>query len=182
MEDGVGKKIVEALKMQDNGLDYNNSTQPVSFDFENYETSDNGQGEQAVATRLTPASIESAFQQSLENNLDNTQIEVPADDYEYPANVKVLKQLITKLPVGVSKQTGALIIKQTMEALGISIRSVIEEARQVQKTLNNNAIEYQNTIADYKRQISMMELKSQQCQRQAASMNDVIGLFINTGV
>ena len=38
-----------------------------------------------------------------------------------------LKQLITKLPAGVTKQTGATIIKQTMEALGVSMTALLQE-------------------------------------------------------
>ena len=51
-----------------------------------------------------------------------------------------LKKLIAKLPSGVTRQTGAQIIKQTMEALGISMKSVLQDAQQVQENLKVSAI------------------------------------------
>ena len=79
-----------------------------------------------------------------------------------------------------SKQTGALIIKQTMEALGISMGTVLQEAKHVQETLTNNSVECQNNIVEYRKQIGILEAKSQNYQRQAAVMNDIINLFIQT--
>ena len=52
--------------------------------------------------------------------------------FEIPSNVAVLKKLISQLPSGVTRQTGAQIIKQTMEALGISMKSVLQDAQAVQ--------------------------------------------------
>lgn len=124
--------------------------------------------------------VDTAFQQSLAQNLGSAYTSVQ-DDFDYPANVAVLKQLIGKLPAGVSKQTGAIIIKQTMEALGISMKSVIQEAQQVQQTLTNNTKECQASIVEYRKQIGILEAKSQQYQRQYAVMNDIISLFIQTG-
>ena len=125
--------------------------------------------------------IDNVFAQSLAQNLGANSFNQLQDDFNYPTNVAVLKQLISKLPTGVSRQTGAIIIKQTMEALGISMQSVIQEAQQVQETLKNNAREYQAGIVEYRKQIGILEAKSQQAQRQAAVMNEIISLFINTG-
>ena len=66
--------------------------------------------------------------------------------FEIPSNVAVLKKLISQLPSGVTRQTGAQIIKQTMEALGISMKSVLQDAQAVQEKLNNSAKECQATI------------------------------------
>lgn len=124
--------------------------------------------------------VDTAFQQSLVQNLGTSAYAQMQDDFDYPANVAVLKQLIAKLPSGVSKQTGALIIKQTMEALGISMGTVLQEAKHVQETLTNNSVECQNNIVEYRKQIGILEAKSQNYQRQAAVMNDIINLFIQT--
>jgi len=133
-----------------------------------------------AAVQAQPQSvIDNAFNQSLSQNLGINYAQ--NDDFNYPANVAVLKQLIAKLPAGVSKQTGALIIKQTMEALGISMGGVLQEAKQVQETLIANAKEYQNNIVEYRKQIGILEAKAQQSQNQAAVMNDIINLFIQTG-
>lgn len=243
MNDGVGKKIVEALKMQGTGQangevfiaeepvaveqdsdmlpeeDTNNveeSDFAYSEEYQDAQASDfyNSQYEetsiysepqimpniqtsipqsterqmqiksqlqfQAATQGSAPQSfIDSAFNQSVAQNLGTNYVPVQ-DDFEYPANVAVLKQLIAKLPTGVSKQTGALIIKQTMEALGISMGSVLQEAKQVQETLSANSKECQNSIVEYRKQIGILEAKAQNYQRQASIMNDIINLFIQT--
>ena len=223
MNDGVGKKIVEALKMQPEDFSENESFEseeeqrfdnPVmtdpsdamlidsessDFDTSNEDnfgnsvphvsdTPNNTSNMQLkIQSQLREAQyqhepsssfVDSAFQQSLAQNLGFAPMQ---DDFEYPVNVAVLKQLIGKLPAGVSKQTGAIIIKQTMEALGISMKTVIQEAQQVQETLANNARECQANIVEYRKQIGLLESKSQQYQRQSAVMNDIISLFIHTG-
>lgn len=191
--DSVGKKIVDALKMQDtdmisepaeaskevenfdkaseNPFDSEFSIDNTTQEAENFNTSFNYQNSSA---------IDNAFQQSLIQNLGASVIAEVQDDFDYPQNVAVLRQLIGKLPAGVSKQTGAIIIKQTMEALGISMKSVIEEAKQVQMALTNNAKDCQANIIEYKKQIGILEAKSQQYQKQASIMNDIINLFIRS--
>ena len=191
--DSVGKKIVDALKMQDtdmisepaeaskevenfdkaseNPFDSEFSMDNTTQEAENFNTSFNYQNSSA---------IDNAFQQSLIQNLGASVIAEVQDDFDYPQNVAVLRQLIGKLPAGVSKQTGAIIIKQTMEALGISMKSVIEEAKQVQMALTNNAKDCQANIIEYKKQIGILEAKSQQYQKQASIMNDIINLFIGS--
>ena len=99
---------------------------------------------------------------------------------DLPKNVAVLKQLITKLPAGVSKQTGALIIRQTMEALGVSMPNVLQEAQQVQEQLTQSVRECQTSVIEYKKQINLLEMQAQKQQRQFAAINDIISLFIQT--
>jgi len=100
--------------------------------------------------------------------------------FEMPSNIVVLKKLISQLPSGVSRHTGAQIIKQTMEALGISMRSVLQDAQQVQENLKNSAKECQSYIQEYKKQIVSLEKQSQNYQKQYAALNDLISLFIQT--
>lgn len=76
--------------------------------------------------------------------------ETMSDAFEMPANITVLKKLISQLPSGVSRHTGAQIIKQTMEALGISMKSVLQDAQQVQENLKVSARECQASIQEYK--------------------------------
>ncbi len=214
INDSVGKKIVEALKMQapeestkneqveeeiqDNNVMFLDKEEAPEFSNgnsdntkEDYSNSLNSDIQSTVQPSASPESvqpqiksinnqsfIDNAFAQSLAQNIGYTQV---PDDFNYPANVAVLKQLIAKLPTGVSKQTGAIIIKQTMEALGIPMQSVIQEARQVQESLNNNARECQANIVDYRKQISILEAKSQQYVRLSAEMNDIISLFVQSG-
>lgn len=214
INDSVGKKIVEALKMQapeestkneqveeeiqDSNVMFLDKEEAPEFSNgnsdntkEDYSNSLNSDIQSTVQPPVSPESvqpqikpinnqsfIDNAFAQSLAQNIGYTQV---PDDFNYPANVAVLKQLIAKLPTGVSKQTGAIIIKQTMEALGIPMQSVIQEARQVQESLNNNARECQANIVDYRKQISILEAKSQQYVRLSAEMNDIISLFVQSG-
>lgn len=213
MNDGVGKKIVEALKMQ--SAEHSDGEVFVNDDPEITEISEPVEEvAQVPMAEETPvvhennvysqpvsdlqmkvqsqlqfqaatqpqfqSNIDNAFNQSLVQNLWSQSFEQLQDDFDYPANVAVLKQLIAKLPTGVSKQTGALIIKQTMEALGISMGSVLQEAKQVQETLLNNAKECQNSVVEYRKQIGILEARAQQYQKQSAVMNDIINLFIQT--
>lgn len=247
MNDGVGKKIVEALKMQSAGApngdvviseepqendsteqnydefadlqadssqtiaqndnlqpEQNNAKQPSEVYNAQFEepniSSDNfipnlqssihpSERQMQIKSQLqfqaatqgaSPQSfIDSAFNQSIVQALGAGYTQTQ-DDFEYPSNVAVLKQLIAKLPSGVPKQTGALIIKQTMEALGISMGSVLQEAKQVQVALTNNSKECQSSIVEYRKQIGILEAKAQSYQHQAAIMNEIINLFIQT--
>jgi len=98
--------------------------------------------------------------------------------FEIPSNVAVLKKLISQLPSGVTRQTGAQIIKQTMEALGISMKSVLQDAQAVQEKLNSSAKECQATIQEYKRQIATLEEQASSYRKQYNNLNDLVSLFI----
>jgi len=100
--------------------------------------------------------------------------------YSMPANVAVLKRLIMQLPQGVTKQTGAQIIRQTMEALGISMNSVLKEAQQGQDSLTTNAKACLSQIAEYKNNIRSLEKQVQDYKKQAIALNDLISLFVMT--
>lgn len=100
--------------------------------------------------------------------------------YAVPANVAVLKRLIMQLPQGVTKQTGAQIIRQTMEALGISMGSVLKEAQQGQDSLTASAKACLSTIAEYKNNIRSLEKQVQDYKKQAIALNDLINLFLMT--
>ena len=101
-------------------------------------------------------------------------------NFEVPNNVAVLKKLIAKLPSGVTRQTGAQIIKQTMEALGISMKSVLQEAQQLQEQLSTSTKECQATISEYKRQIVTLEEQAQSYKKQYNNLNELVSLFIQT--
>ena len=64
------------------------------------------------------------------------------------------------------------------EALGISMKSVLQDAQQVQESLKVSARECQGTIQEYKKQIVTLEKQSQNYQKQYAALNDLISLFI----
>lgn len=214
--EGVGKKIVEALKMQSDieiqqvvenpAVEENSSLSEEASDIEfvdntaeetfnsshEYHQPQEPVFEKPVSEQ--PAfsgfqSVPQSFEQSAMPNvmsfnqpqaIDKDNFANDLEGFEIPTNVAVLKQLINQLPSGVSKQTGAQIIRQTMEALGISMKGVLQEAQQVQESLNNSSRECQSTIMEYKRQISVLEKQGQKFQRQYTALNDIISLFIQT--
>lgn len=106
--------------------------------------------------------------------------QVQQKSYAVPANVAVLKRLIMQLPQGVTKQTGAQIIRQTMEALGISMGNVLKEAQQGQDSLTASAKACLSTIAEYKNNIRSLEKQVQDYKKQAIALNDLINLFLMT--
>ncbi len=186
MTEGVGKRIVDALKKQSE-VEFVNKTittvpdetvetvQPA-VDFTETLTMEpeifasennfNAMPQQPVFTTVNP----------VQNNVYST-----ANDFnglEVPPNVAVLRQLISQLPSGVSRQAGALVIKQTMEALGISMKSVLQEAQQLQENINISARECQNSILECKKQINTLEAQVQKYQKQSASLNDIVSLFL----
>lgn len=201
MTDGVGKKIVDALKKQTD----------VDIVQPQIQASEPEKPEEPVLLNDTMPAFE--FIQDTPSQahvFENASVEAPKqsfnmnfnpapepqaamhaqapeafinefDDFELPANVEVLRQLITKIPSNVSKQTGAQIIKQTMEALGISMKGVLQEAQAVQENLNSSARECQNNIAEYRRQINLLESQTQKLHHQYSLLNDIISLFIQAG-
>ena len=207
--EGVGKKIVEALKQQSDIEIQNVVENPVPVAEEHPAPAEKEPVKEEPVEQETP--VEKPF-----NSINLTSFENPAPDFsskftsphvmnftqaapisqmiekenfaneldgfDIPANIAVLKQLINQLPAGVSRQTGAQIIKQTMEALGISMKSVLQEAQQVQESLNNSARECQASIMEYKKQINVLEKQSQKFQKQYAALNEIISLFVQTGI
>lgn len=95
-----------------------------------------------------------------------------------PANVAILRNLINTLPVGVTKQTGAQIIKQTLEAMGIPMNSILKEAQVFQEELNSSTRECMIKIQEAKTQIMQLESTVQSNQENVARVNDIVSLFI----
>ena len=188
--ESVGKKIVEALKRQAENMDMEETVDKSLFEdsttdivsTEKFETKEDFFAEpdmpaksnffDDVETEKDPSFLDSHVQTNIVDN--------PMEAFEMPANIAVLKKLISQLPSGVSRHTGAQIIKQTMEALGISMKSVLQDAQQVQESLKVSARECQGSIQEYKKQILMLEKQSHNYQKQYSALNDLISLFIQT--
>lgn len=190
--ESVGKRIVEALKKQAENMDI------VENEQENFVSSPISEQENIFSSDSMNDDIfaETPAQNTSSNFFDDVEetkepffnesasinpqpIESP-EAFEMPANITVLKKLISQLPSGVSRHTGAQIIKQTMEALGISMKSVLQDAQQVQENLKVSARESQAAIQEYKKQILALEKQSQGYQKQYSALNDLISLFIQT--
>ena len=188
--ESVGKKIVEALKKQAESMDMEDSNESTLFDNVAVETSFDepiatnndffADSISAPKTNFFDDVEETTEPLFAEPQIQATVIENPIDSFEMPANIAVLKKLISQLPSGVSRHTGAQIIKQTMEALGISMKSVLQDAQQVQESLKVSARECQGSIQEYKKQILTLEKQSQNYQKQYSALNDLISLFIQT--
>ncbi len=97
-----------------------------------------------------------------------------------PANVATLRKLIMGLPAGVTKQTGAQIIKQTFEAMGMPMSNVLKEAQMFQEELNSSTREYMIKIQEYKTQIMQLEKSVQDYQQHITQVNDLISLFLSS--
>ena len=188
--ESVGKKIVEALKKQAESMDMEDSSENTLFDNVAVETSFDepiatnndffADSISAPKTNFFDDIEETTEPLFAEPQIQATVMENPIDSFEMPANIAVLKKLISQLPSGVSRHTGAQIIKQTMEALGISMKSVLQDAQQVQESLKVSARECQGSIQEYKKQILTLEKQSQNYQKQYSALNDLISLFIQT--
>ena len=188
--ESVGKKIVEALKKQAENMDVETedlfASAPASNDIFASQASDDIFAEPVKQAKSTN------FFDDIEEEKDPffaepkaapaPQPEAMAETFEMPANITVLKKLISQLPSGVSRHTGAQIIKQTMEALGISMKGVLQEAQQVQENLNSSSRECQASIMEHKKQIGILEKQSQRYQKQYAALNEIISLFVQTNI
>lgn len=186
--ESVGKKIVEALKKQAEMIDIKENTADAELfdDVIGLEEKVDESFDNATDFFAEPEEIakNNFFDEEEKDDLfadvQTTVAENPVEGFEMPANIAVLKKLISQLPSGVSRHTGAQIIKQTMEALGISMKSVLQDAQQVQESLKISAKECQSTIQEYKKQILNLEKQSQSYQKQYSALNDLISLFIQT--
>ena len=187
--ESVGKKIVEALKKQAENMDMEETVDSSLFEEQVEEVVSENifEAEENIFAEPQEEASVSNFFDDIEDDKEPifsepqaTIIDNPIESFEMPANIAVLKKLISQLPSGVSRHTGAQIIKQTMEALGISMKSVLQDAQQVQESLKVSARECQGTIQEYKKQILALEKQSQNYQKQYSALNDLISLFIQT--
>ena len=192
--ESVGKKIVEALKKQAESMDIQDN-QDISFDSApvtnpiNDDIFTSSSSDDIFAEPVKPQKTTNFFDDVDDKDPFFTESKpvqatvsetMSSESFEMPANITVLKKLISQLPSGVSRHTGAQIIKQTMEALGISMKSVLQDAQQVQENLKVSARECQASIQEYKKQILALEKQSQSYQKQYSALNDLISLFIQT--
>ena len=193
--ESVGKKIVEALKKQAENIDFQEDVEMTNFAEVSSTSAEKqdffAQEDDIFAEPVRPKQKATMnFFDDIEEDNDSffaepqqvqqTIVEQANESFEIPANITVLKKLISQLPSGVSRHTGAQIIKQTMEALGISMKSVLHDAQQVQESLKVSARECQSSIQEYKKQILTLEKQSQSYQKQYSALNDLISLFIQT--
>ena len=150
----MGKKIADALKQQDlteenldtleidtdsvqDTINYqeSNDASENSFDLDLDDDSSEENSEYSPVFSVDVDEIDKSTPE-LKLSIDSQDDEV-VEEFEMPNNINVLKRLITQLPTGVPRQTGAQIIRQTLEALGIPMKSVLQDAQRVRDCLNS---------------------------------------------
>ena len=200
LPEGVGKKIVEALKRQaeadiapinESQIDITNNVPLTNIEDIaeiNYDdltevatiNEDLIIEETAIETlKETTSPITEEISQPVFQSQDTYKKTVlQSSSIAVPANVVKLNNLINSLPANVSKQTGALIIKQTLETMGIPVNSVLKEAQMFQEQLNNSTKDCMLKIQEAKNQILQLESTVQSNQENIAHVNDIVSLFI----
>ncbi len=185
MPKGVGKRIVESLKSKEKELEADED-----LESEVNEVDEDIQAEEEPEkkpVRGKKAQKEEEEQEEEEENLleddEEEEQESPLSDINDQANtpssdIDTLLHLISKLPSGVTKQTGALIIRQTMEAMGISMNNVLSNAQSAQEELENNIKNNVNVIEEYRNNIKILEQEIQKYRKKAHELEDIISLFI----
>ncbi len=223
LPEGVGKKIVEALKRQaeaditpvsqesqsiGNNIPLTDTDDLPEINFDNLkeETDFN---DNLIIEEDTDSLPEGVYKNKEEINQIETQqvtIEKPLYNFEnteessvsyikenmpkktinetikinIPSNVLTLKNLISSLPAGVTKQTGAQIIRQTLEAMGLPMSSVLKEAQDLQEELNSSSRECMLRIQEFKTNILQLEQSVQEYQKNITQINDLVSLFLAT--
>jgi hypothetical protein len=135
-----------------------------------------------IETEYTPMSSATTTYTSSNNFGANPHPEVNEADLEiyaeYSGNVKTLVQLVNDLPEGVTKQTGAQIIRLTMEAMGISMETVLSDAQSAQSQLLDAVRSNIKKIEEYKTVIRKLESEIRFHQGKANELSEIIDLFI----
>ncbi len=191
----MGKKIADALKQQDlseekvdtleidadsvqDTINYQESNDSFdsSFDLDLEQNAHDNDSEYSPVFSVDVDEIDKSTPE-LKLSIDSEDDEV-VEEFEMPNNINVLKRLINQLPTGVPRQTGAQIIRQTIEALGIPMKSVLQDAQRVRDCLNSSIKDCNYTIQEYKTNIRNLEKQGANYQKQLNKLNDIIGLFV----
>lgn len=197
---GVGKRIVASLKNQEVQADYEEEiVKELEYPNEAEAETEEEQVEETllcVAEEKQEPSEEEAYECYPQAQPKAARQEEPqyseyseySEKYEYNqekaaptpiiSDVDTLLDLISRLPSGVTKQTGALIIRQTMEAMGMPMNKVLANAQSSQEELENNIRNNVNIIEEYRTNIKILEQEIQKFRRKAHDLEDIISLFI----
>ena len=137
----------------------------TSLNFESLET-------------LPAPSPDMAFVRKPQLSMNHLAEPKPMYDTEYTNNVKTLINLVNNLPEGVTKQTGAQIIRLTMEAMGIAMEEVLSEAQSAQSEMLEAVRGNIKKIEEYKTVIRKLETDIKHYQGKANELSEIIDLFI----
>ena len=185
----MGKKIVDALKQQDFNDTSESATEDIMSGFDDnddlsLESLDEPSNESSFDFGSNAKDYQPVFSVNEDNSSSNPDLKLSiendedVEEFEMPNNINVLKRLIAQLPTGVPRQTGAQIIRQTIEALGIPMKTVLQDAQRVRDCLNSSIKDCNYTIQEYKSNIRTLEKQAASYQKQLNKLNDIIGLFV----
>lgn len=142
-------------------------------EYENYHFLDEENNYSDKPSKTYPAPSVRKKQRASAESTENTK-------KEFSSNIETLTRLIHQLPSGVTRQTGAQIIRQTMEAIGMSMNKVLTEAQQAQEGHAQKIKEHLNSIEEYKNNIRILEKELQKNKKRVDDLDDIISLFILT--
>lgn len=184
LPEGVGKKIIDALKtnrerVSENfsGIEaqnhnnyaenssYNPCQEPEYKDY-NYSYDLNSQNNNSSSREEYTAPVE--YREQRVNNKETIGA----------SSIDTLIDLVTKLPPGVTKQTGAQIIRHTMEAMGIPMNQVLAKAQMAQEELEQGIKNNINIIEEHRSKIKTLDQEIQLFRKKAHDLEDIISLFI----
>lgn len=100
----------------------------------------------------------------------------PEVDTDFTGNVQTLIRLVSDLPDGVTKQTGAQIILFYHLAIGISMKEVLGEAQSAQSEMLKLSAPIKK-IEEYKTVIRKLENDIKHYQGKANELSEIIDLF-----
>jgi hypothetical protein len=175
LPEGVGKRIIEALQSNKSDeeefqgfanykgvQDYNAPEEPEYPEYKNYNYDYNSQNVPAYQEELSQPQAQPLRGEASESS----------------NNIDILVDLVTKLPPGVTRQTGAQIIRHTMEAMGIPMNKVLANAQRAQEELEQNVKNNINVIEEYRSKIKNLDKEIQLFRKKAQDLEDIISLFI----
>ena len=185
----MGQKIVDSLKQQDFNDTSESATEDIMSGFDDnddlsLESLDEPSNEASFDFGSNAKDYQPVFSVNEDNSSSNPDLKLSiendedVEEFEMPNNINVLKRLIAQLPTGVPRQTGAQIIRQTIEALGIPMKTVLQDAQRVRDCLNSSIKDCNYTIQEYKSNIRTLEKQAASYQKQLNKLNDIIGLFV----
>ena len=154
----MGKKIVDALKQQDfeeiTETSIDDAVSDLGDDISLDSADDSSQNDVAFDFGASAKNYQPVFSVSEEGEIADSDLKLSiendedVEEFEMPNNINVLKRLIGQLPTGVPRQTGAQIIRQTIEALGIPMKTVLQDAQRVRDCLNSSIKDCNYTIQE----------------------------------
>lgn len=184
----MGKKIVDALKQQDfeeiTETSIDETVGDLGDDISLDTPDESSQNDVAFDFGASAKNYQPVFSVSEEGEIADSDLKLSiendedVEEFEMPNNINVLKRLIGQLPTGVPRQTGAQIIRQTIEALGIPMKTVLQDAQRVRDCLNSSIKDCNYTIQEYKSNIRTLEKQAASYQKQLNKLNDIISLFV----